>query len=207
MPRETSRALSDLVPELELLARRLLGWWIERAMPHPLVVVTTHRPLDVQREAVLAGRSERMVGWHNYLKAFAVDFGVIVADPSEPGGRRQAGGRGNEDDLYRPIGLFCEQHPETRWGGWFGVPRGTSAMHSEIGWDAGHVELRGDARVRIWQRDLERAGCHPGQVDGIYGRRTREATTRLQLACGLEATGMMDPETWLRLSRLLGEVA
>jgi len=53
---------------------------------------------------------------------------------------------------------------------------------------------RGDA-VRGLQLALQRGGYAPGEIDGIFGSRTRDAVIAFQRDRGLQASGIADPAT------------
>ncbi len=53
--------------------------------------------------------------------------------------------------------------------------------------------------VREAQRALRDLGYQPGPLDGVVGRRTKEALTRYQRAERIQVTGRLDPETMVRL--------
>ncbi|MEN6348596.1 MAG: peptidoglycan-binding protein [Syntrophomonas sp.] len=50
--------------------------------------------------------------------------------------------------------------------------------------------------VLALQKRLAELGYSPGALDGIFGQRTEEAVIRLQKARGLQADGIVDPDTW-----------
>lgn len=54
---------------------------------------------------------------------------------------------------------------------------------------AGTVTLRYDATVESVQRELAASGLYSGQVDGVFGRRTKLAIIAYQRANGLDETG------------------
>ncbi|WP_296945744.1 TIGR02594 family protein [uncultured Massilia sp.] len=60
-----------------------------------------------------------------------------------------------------------------------------------------------DIQVRHIQEALRAAGCDPGPVDGIWGRRTIAAVTAFQRREGLAADGIVGPRTWAALQRVL----
>ena len=45
-------------------------------------------------------------------------------------------------------------------------------------------------QVRLLQYGLKRAGIEPGNIDGIFGRRTLRAVQQFQRAMGLAADGI-----------------
>ncbi|QIG49622.1 hypothetical protein G5V57_19035 [Nordella sp. HKS 07] len=53
----------------------------------------------------------------------------------------------------------------------------------------GTVTLRYDATVESAQRELAASGLYSGQVDGVFGRRTKLAIVAYQRANGLDETG------------------
>jgi peptidoglycan hydrolase-like protein with peptidoglycan-binding domain len=63
-----------------------------------------------------------------------------------------------------------------------------------------------DAAVGWWQvalnRWLERHGLSAIVVDGVYGAETRSTTALFQRHVGLQATGIADRTTWLRMQRV-----
>ena len=63
-------------------------------------------------------------------------------------------------------------------------------------------KLRRGARggdVRTAQQRLAAHGFDPGAADGVFGRRTEDATKRFQRARGLTADGIIGPLTWAKL--------
>ena len=60
-----------------------------------------------------------------------------------------------------------------------------------------HYSVNGtpDIRLRAAQVMLMYAGCDPGPVDGLPGRRTRDATVRFQQQADLPPTGELDAAT------------
>ena len=53
--------------------------------------------------------------------------------------------------------------------------------------------------VRYLQAALLRAGEEPGEIDGIFGRRTERALIRLQERYGVRSDGVADRLTWAAL--------
>lgn len=79
------------------------------------------------------------------------------------------------------------------------VRRWTGAVRFE-----GRPLLRIGARgafVRVLQERLRELGYHLGDVDGIFGSRTREAVLALQADAGLATDGVVTPRTWDALDR------
>jgi peptidoglycan lytic transglycosylase len=55
-------------------------------------------------------------------------------------------------------------------------------------------------QVKQAQEALKTEGFHPGSIDGVVGRRTREALRAYQAREGLPATGVLDQATFSRLA-------
>jgi rare lipoprotein A len=55
-------------------------------------------------------------------------------------------------------------------------------------------------QVKQAQEALKTAGFHPGSIDGVVGRRTREALRAYQTQEGLPPTGVLDEPTFSRLA-------
>jgi peptidoglycan hydrolase-like protein with peptidoglycan-binding domain len=53
--------------------------------------------------------------------------------------------------------------------------------------------------IREAQRSLGELGYRPGPIDGVVGRRTRDALARYQRAQKIPVTGSLDAETMVRL--------
>jgi hypothetical protein len=53
--------------------------------------------------------------------------------------------------------------------------------------------------VREAQRALDELGFRPGPIDGVVGRRTRDALARYQRSQKIPVTGYLDTETMVRL--------
>src|ERR671931_2052278 len=54
------------------------------------------------------------------------------------------------------------------------------------------IAAPGDWRIGQAQGRLQAAGFDPGPLDGVLGRRTKEALRRYQASQGLPATGVLD---------------
>ncbi|XVV37764.1 peptidoglycan-binding domain-containing protein [Streptomyces sp. CA-100214] len=52
---------------------------------------------------------------------------------------------------------------------------------------------------------LRRAGTAPGDIDGVFGPKTRRAVERMQKRNGLIVNGVIDPPTWQALRRAAPE--
>ena len=58
--------------------------------------------------------------------------------------------------------------------------------------------MRGED-VRELQRELKDRGFDPGQIDGIFGKKTERAVKRFQKSCGLKADGIAGKRTYFAL--------
>ncbi len=58
--------------------------------------------------------------------------------------------------------------------------------------------MRGDD-VRELQKALQEQGFDPGQIDGVFGKKTERAVKRFQKACGLKADGIAGKNTFFAL--------
>lgn len=58
--------------------------------------------------------------------------------------------------------------------------------------------MRGDD-VKELQKALTEKGYDPGQIDGVFGKKTERAVKRLQKACGLKADGIAGKNTYFAL--------
>ena len=58
--------------------------------------------------------------------------------------------------------------------------------------------MRGED-VRELQTALKTEGCDPGQIDGVFGKKTERAVKRFQRACGLKADGIAGKRTCFAL--------
>lgn len=54
--------------------------------------------------------------------------------------------------------------------------------------------MRGED-VRTVQTALKEQGFDPGQIDGVYGKKTERAVKRFQRSCGLKVDGIVGPKT------------
>ncbi|MER5223944.1 peptidoglycan-binding protein [Streptomyces flaveus] len=80
---------------------------------------------------------------------------------------------------------------EQRDGRWYaGLSRTTDILLSNT-----HVGLE----VAEAQCLLRRAGTAPGEIDGVFGPKTRRAVERMQKQNGLVVNGVIDPPTWQAL--------
>ncbi|WRH65278.1 MAG: transporter substrate-binding domain-containing protein [Planktothrix sp. GU0601_MAG3] len=53
-----------------------------------------------------------------------------------------------------------------------------------------------ERKLSTYKLKLKKRGYYPGALDGVYGEGTQEAVYNLQVSMGLEATGIVDPQTW-----------
>ena len=61
------------------------------------------------------------------------------------------------------------------------------------------LERSANQEIRDAQNSLKKLGYDPGEVDGIFGKMTRNALENFQRDAGLEITGQLDEQTKLRL--------
>jgi rare lipoprotein A len=64
----------------------------------------------------------------------------------------------------------------------------------------GEAPVLTEDRVKQAQEALKMEGLHPGAVDGVVGRRTRQALRAYQTRVGLPSTGSLDDATLQRLA-------
>ena len=71
------------------------------------------------------------------------------------------------------------------------------AMHLELG-NGQEILKAGDQGplVKQLQERLAGGGFNPGQIDGIFGAKTREAVIQFQNSKGLAPDGIVGPQTW-----------
>lgn len=74
-----------------------------------------------------------------------------------------------------------------RFSGFSGVPRQAGVVPTSNGWAR-------EAMQSVQQR-LAQLGHDPGPVDGVWGKRTRDALVAFQRASGLDASGTLDSLT------------
>ena len=79
------------------------------------------------------------------------------------------------------------------------------ASHARLGLSvlalgSGYGSRGGSSLVRVLQRDLDTGGYPPGDIDGLFGPRTRHAVVAFQAAHGLQVDGVVGPRTWATLS-------
>ena len=72
--------------------------------------------------------------------------------------------------------------------------------HSVLALGSGYGSPSGSPLVRVLQRDLGAAGYPPGDMDGLYGPRTRHAVVAFQMAHSLQVDGVVGSRTWSALS-------
>ena len=85
---------------------------------------------------------------------------------------------------------------ESRISGWdrFGRPPFYASRELRLT----YPYMRGDD-VRELQRTLKEQGYDPGQIDGIFGKKTERAVKRFQKASGLKADGIAGRRTFFAL--------
>ncbi|MEV0578603.1 peptidoglycan-binding protein [Streptomyces sp. NPDC050392] len=88
-----------------------------------------------------------------------------------------------------PVIYTCEL--EQRDGRWYaGLSRTTDTLlsNTQVGLEVAEAQCL-----------LQRAGSEPGEIDGIFGPKTRRAVERLQKRSELIVNGVVDPPTWQAL--------
>jgi len=73
--------------------------------------------------------------------------------------------------------------------------RALPAPGSQMGRPTLRVGSKGSA-VLEWQTFVRTAGHDPGPLDGVFGRKTKEATSAYQKSKGLAPDGIVGPKTW-----------
>lgn len=82
---------------------------------------------------------------------------------------------------------------EQRDGRWYaGLSRTTDILlsNTQVGLEVAEAQCL-----------LHRAGTAPGEIDGIFGPKTRRAVERMQKQNGLIVNGVIDPPTWQALRK------
>jgi peptidoglycan hydrolase-like protein with peptidoglycan-binding domain len=102
--------------------------------------------------------------------------------------------------------------PDTGRSDQAALESGTDAAEMKVDSpDAGArtIQLRHDPVVEAVQRELAAAGYYKGMVDGVIGRKTRQAITAYQQAVGLEADGRPSAELadHIRFTREVAEAS
>jgi len=76
--------------------------------------------------------------------------------------------------------------------------RSDSSADEDVSLPMVRAGSRGGAVERLQQR-LKDVGVDPGGVDGVFGSGTRRAVLSFQRSSGLDADGVVGPQTWARL--------
>ncbi|WP_373503900.1 peptidoglycan-binding protein [Aestuariivirga sp.] len=90
------------------------------------------------------------------------------------------------------------------------VPEGMARLEVDAPVSGGRtIQLKYDPVVETVQRELAAAGYYKGIVDGVIGRKTRQAITSYQAAAGLEADGKpsADLADHIRFTREVAEAS
>ena len=95
-------------------------------------------------------------------------------------------------------------------GGHYGATGGGSARLEVDAPGGGRtIQLKYDPVVESVQRELAAAGYYKGMVDGVIGRKTRQAISAYQTAVGLEPNGRATPDLaeHIRFTREVSEAS
>ncbi len=106
--------------------------------------------------------------------------------------------------------LFAQ--PDTGRNAHAALESGTDAADMKVdspGGSARTIQLRYDPTVEAVQRELAAAGIYKGVVDGVIGRKTRQAITAYQTFHGLEPDGRPSTELaeHIRFTRQVAEAS
>lgn len=89
-------------------------------------------------------------------------------------------------------------------------PEGNARIEVDAPGPGGHtIQLKYDPVVEAVQRELAAAGFYKGLVDGVIGRKTKQAIAAYQTSVGLEPDGLPSPDLadHIRYTRELAEAS
>ena len=94
-------------------------------------------------------------------------------------------------------------------GGHYGATGGSARLEVDAPGGGRTIQLKYDPVVESVQRELAAAGYYKGMVDGVIGRKTRQAITAYQTAVGLEPDGRATPDLaeHIRFTREVSEAS
>src|SRR5919202_451088 len=97
--------------------------------------------------------------------------------------------------LVAALALVCLPGTSIAGGSAAAAATASAAPSAPLTRAVGFDRPDGAAQVRALQRRLQELGQRPGPVDGLFGPLTEAAVERFQLAQGLDADGIVGPQT------------
>src|SRR5919202_1695930 len=97
--------------------------------------------------------------------------------------------------LVAALALVCLPGTTIAGGSSAAAAEPSNATSAPLTRGVGFDRPDGAAQVRALQRRLQELGQRPGPVDGLFGPLTEAAVERFQLAQGLDADGIVGPQT------------
>ncbi len=93
--------------------------------------------------------------------------------------------------------------------GFNGLAEGTARIDVDVPGGGRTIQLKYDPTVEAVQRELAAAGFYKGMVDGVIGRKTKQAITAYQASVGLDPDGKPSQELaeHIRYTRELAEAS
>ena len=103
--------------------------------------------------------------------------------------------RAGAASLVAALALVCLPGTTIAGGSSAAAAEPSAAPSAPLTRGVGFDRPDGAAQVRALQRRLQELGQRPGPVDGLFGPLTEAAVERFQLAQGLDADGIVGPQT------------
>jgi peptidoglycan hydrolase-like protein with peptidoglycan-binding domain/DNA invertase Pin-like site-specific DNA recombinase len=103
--------------------------------------------------------------------------------------------RAGAASLMAAVALLCLPGTSIAGGSAAAASTASDAASAPLTRGVGFDRPDGAAQVRALQRRLQELGQRPGPVDGLFGPLTEAAIERFQLAQGLDADGIVGPQT------------